>query len=54
MLVKNGLGIEAFLDRLLATADGTQLRVIDSSAGITCPFTLTFQEITRWLSKLGG
>ena len=34
VLVKNGLGIEAFLDRLLATADRTQLRVIDSSAGI--------------------
>lgn len=34
VLVKNGLGIEAFLDRLLATADRTQLRVIDSSVGI--------------------
>lgn len=34
VLVKNGLGIETFLDRLLATAAPSQLRVIDSSAGI--------------------
>ena len=34
VLVKNGLGIEVFLDRLLASADQTPLRVIDSSAGI--------------------
>lgn len=34
VLVKNGLGLEAFLDRFLATADLSRLRVIDSSAGI--------------------
>jgi zinc/manganese transport system substrate-binding protein len=34
VLVRNGLGLEAFLDRFLATADLPRLRVIDSSAGI--------------------
>ncbi len=34
VLVKNGLGIEAFLDKLVAAAAQPQLRVIDSSQGV--------------------
>ncbi len=34
VLVKNGLGIEAFLDKLIAAAGSPQLRVIDSSKGV--------------------
>jgi len=34
VLVKNGLGLETFLDKLILNADNTGLQVIDSSAGI--------------------
>ena len=34
VLVKNGLGIEAFLDKLIAAAGSPQLQVIDSSKGV--------------------
>ena len=34
VLVKNGLGMEGFLDRLLASAENRQLAVIDSSRGV--------------------
>ena len=34
VLVKNGLGMEGFLDKLVASADNPQLVVIDSSRGI--------------------
>jgi zinc/manganese transport system substrate-binding protein len=35
VLVKNGLGLEVFLDKLIANADNPRLRLIDSSRGIT-------------------
>ena len=35
VLVKNGLGMEAFLDKLVASAGNSQLKVIDSSRGVT-------------------
>jgi zinc/manganese transport system substrate-binding protein len=35
LLVKNGLGIEGFLDKLVASADNPGLRVIDSSRGVS-------------------
>jgi len=35
VLVKNGLGLETFLDKLIASAGNTRLKVIDSSRGIT-------------------
>jgi zinc transport system substrate-binding protein len=35
VLVKNGLGLETFLDKLIASADNPRLKVIDSSKGIT-------------------
>ncbi len=35
VLVKNGLGFEGFLDKLLAGAENPRLRVIDTSSGIT-------------------
>jgi zinc/manganese transport system substrate-binding protein len=34
VLVKNGLGLEVFLDKLIANADNPRLRLIDSSQGI--------------------
>ena len=34
VLVKNGLGLETFLDRLIAAASNPALRVIDSSQGV--------------------
>ncbi|APD49619.1 zinc ABC transporter substrate-binding protein [Synechococcus sp. CS-602] len=34
VLVKNGLGLETFLDKLIVNADNSGLQVIDSSAGI--------------------
>lgn len=34
VLVKNGLGLEQFLDKLIANADNPRLRLIDSSQGI--------------------
>jgi zinc transport system substrate-binding protein len=34
VLVKNGLGIETFLDTLIAAADPSNLKVIDTSRGI--------------------
>ena len=34
VLVKNGLGIEGFLDKLIKAAGSSQLRVIDSSKGV--------------------
>ncbi len=34
MLVKNGLEMESFLDKLVASAGNSQLAVIDSSRGI--------------------
>lgn len=34
VLVKNGLGMEGFLDKLIASADPPQLLVIDSSRGV--------------------
>jgi zinc/manganese transport system substrate-binding protein len=34
VLVKNGLEIEAFLDKLVDSADNTKLQVIDSSRGV--------------------
>lgn len=34
VLVKNGLGMEAFLDKLVASAGNSELEVIDSSRGI--------------------
>jgi zinc transport system substrate-binding protein len=34
VLVKNGLGIEEFLDKLIASAASAQLKVIDSSQGV--------------------
>jgi len=34
VLVKNGLGLEVFLDKLIANADNPHLRLIDSSQGI--------------------
>ncbi len=35
VLVKNGLGFEGFLDKLVAGAENPRLRVIDTSTGIT-------------------
>ncbi len=35
VLVKNGLGMEAFLDKLVASAENKKLLVIDSSRGVT-------------------
>jgi zinc/manganese transport system substrate-binding protein len=35
VLVKNGLGIEGFLDKLVASADNPGLRVIDSSRSVS-------------------
>lgn len=35
VLVKNGLGMEEFLEKLIASADNTQLKQIDASQGIT-------------------
>jgi zinc transport system substrate-binding protein len=35
VLVKNGLGMEAFLDKLVASAENKNLLVIDSSRGVT-------------------
>lgn len=35
VLVKNGLGLETFLDKLIASAGNPKLKVIDSSQGIT-------------------
>jgi zinc/manganese transport system substrate-binding protein len=35
VLVKNGLGIEAFLDKLVSSSGNSQLVVIDSSRGVT-------------------
>jgi len=35
VLVRNGLGLETFLDKLIASADNSRLKVIDSSRGIT-------------------
>ncbi|MGB7563620.1 MAG: zinc ABC transporter substrate-binding protein, partial [Prochlorococcaceae cyanobacterium] len=35
VLVKNGLGVEAFLDKLVAGAENPRLRIIDTSQGIT-------------------
>lgn len=34
VLVKNGLGLESFLDKLIASADNPTLRVIDTSSGV--------------------
>ena len=34
VLVKNGLGLETFLDKLIASADNPNLKVIDSSRGV--------------------
>ena len=34
VLVKNGLGLETFLDKLLTSADNPNLKVIDSSRGV--------------------
>ena len=34
VLVKNGLGMEGFLDKLIAAADNPRLQVVDSSAGV--------------------
>jgi zinc/manganese transport system substrate-binding protein len=34
VLVKNGLEMESFLDKLVASADNPQLQVIDSSSGV--------------------
>jgi zinc transport system substrate-binding protein len=34
VLVKNGLGLETFLDKLIASAENPKLKVIDSSQGI--------------------
>ena len=34
VLVKNGLGLESFLDKLIASADNSALRVIDTSSGV--------------------
>jgi zinc transport system substrate-binding protein len=34
VLVKNGLGLESFLDKLVASADNPSLVVVDSSAGV--------------------
>jgi zinc/manganese transport system substrate-binding protein len=41
VLVKNGLGLEGFLDKLLTAAGNTQLAVIDTSRGIA---TITLSE----------
>lgn len=35
VLVKNGLGLETFLDKLITSAENPKLKVIDSSQGIT-------------------
>ncbi|MEB3324470.1 MAG: zinc ABC transporter substrate-binding protein [Cyanobacteriota bacterium] len=35
VLVKNGLGLETFLDKLIASADNPGLKVIDTSRGIS-------------------
>ncbi len=34
VLVKNGLGLESFLEKLIASADNPTLRVIDTSSGV--------------------
>ncbi len=34
VLVKNGLGMEGFLEKLIAAADNPRLQVVDSSAGV--------------------
>ena len=34
VLIKNGLGLETFLDKLIASADNPNLKVIDSSRGV--------------------
>jgi zinc transport system substrate-binding protein len=41
VLVKNGLGLESFLDKLLTAAGNTQLAVVDTSRGIA---TITLSE----------
>lgn len=35
VVVKNGLGLETFLDKLIASADNPRLKVIDTSRGMT-------------------
>ncbi|MCP9848444.1 zinc ABC transporter substrate-binding protein [Cyanobium sp. Morenito 9A2] len=41
VLIKNGLGVEGFLDKLIAGAENPRLRVIDTSQGVP---TLTLPE----------
>jgi len=42
VLVKNGLEMEAFLDKLVASAEDVQLTVIDSGRGVaTITVTVT-------------
>ncbi len=35
VLVRNGLGLESFLDRMIASAENADLRIIDASDGVT-------------------
>lgn len=54
VLVKNGLGLESFLDKLIESADNSTLRVIDTSSGVATLANAEEQAGEKAKEKGGG